>query len=301
MGRVPLGPKAIDSRRSLWSNLASFVARAKLVYAPVLLGGTSVTTITAIRSRFGPLGLNSYLIAGNVCNAFALGDVGSEDDFFLIGAEPSEESSYPLLTGNILDSEGKVLFRLVQNVLVINPGRCSKILGNQIGYEIHDAAGNLILRLHTAFEALPGTLEKSFVTTITANFYDRTGSLVFRANSGQPDERIESSVRTLLGFSNGVFSFASGVSPQDEMIRAAIALESHGAIHKVITGTITSKDLPLDGALVLNANIINSTLRLETGHFDMAGSNQFVNVIFLCTGPAARIKDLIRLVDASQK
>ena len=66
--------------------------------------------------------INNYLIAGNVCNAFVLGELGSRDDFFLVGAEPSTESNYPLLTGNILNSEGQVLFRLVRNVLTINPG-----------------------------------------------------------------------------------------------------------------------------------------------------------------------------------
>ena len=44
---------------------------------------------------------NNYLVGGNVCNAFTLGDLGSTDDFFLVGAEPFYESNYPLLTGNI--------------------------------------------------------------------------------------------------------------------------------------------------------------------------------------------------------
>jgi hypothetical protein len=75
---------------------------------------------------------NNYLIAGNICNAFALGEIGSKDDFFLLGAEPEDESNYPLLTGNILDSDGNVLFRLVRNVLGINPGHCSKIFGDHV-------------------------------------------------------------------------------------------------------------------------------------------------------------------------
>jgi len=41
---------------------------------------------------------NNYLVGGNICNAFALGDLGSTDDFFLVGAEPLDESNYPLLT-----------------------------------------------------------------------------------------------------------------------------------------------------------------------------------------------------------
>jgi hypothetical protein len=99
-----------------------------------------------------PGAFNNYVLAGNLCNAFALGEIGSRDDFFLIGAEPPDESSYPLLTGNVLDSEGQLLFRLVRNVLTINPGNCSKIIGDQIGYEIHDSAGALIFRVSSKFE-----------------------------------------------------------------------------------------------------------------------------------------------------
>lgn len=108
-----------------------------------------------IKNRFMLGQFNNYLIAGNVCNAFALGELGSQDDFFLVGAEPEEESSYPLLTGNILDSEGKVLFRLVRNVLFLNPGHCSRILGDHVGYEIHDSSGVPILKVRTLFERLP--------------------------------------------------------------------------------------------------------------------------------------------------
>ena len=73
---------------------------------------------------------NNYLVGGNIVGAFVVGEVGSADDFFLVGVEPEQESNYPLLTGNILDSEGNVLFRLVRNVLMLNPGHCSKILGD---------------------------------------------------------------------------------------------------------------------------------------------------------------------------
>ena len=76
--------------------------------------------------------INNYLIGGNVCNAFAMGILGSVDDFFLIAAEPLGESNFPMLTGNILDSEGAVLCRIVQNMLVSNPGKCSKILSDTV-------------------------------------------------------------------------------------------------------------------------------------------------------------------------
>ena len=114
---------------------------------------------------------NNYLIGGNVCNAFALGDLGSKEDFFLIGAEPFDESNYPQLTGNILDSDGNVLFRLARNMLVINPGHCSKILGDHVGYEIHDGNGVLIFKVTTLFETLPGSQEKCFCYNYIGQFF----------------------------------------------------------------------------------------------------------------------------------
>ena len=143
---------------------------------------------------------NNYLVGGNICNAFAIGELGSTDDFFLIGAEPKDESNYPLLSGNILDSEGKVLFRLVRNMLIINPGHCSKILSDHIGYEIHDSQGNMILKVATRFEKLPKEEEDCFVTTISANFFDKNGNLVFKAQSGK-NESIESNIQSGFGFS----------------------------------------------------------------------------------------------------
>src|SRR5688572_10974011 len=137
-----------------------------------------------VRSEFIRGAYNNYLIGGNVCNAFALGNVGSPDDFFLIGAEPPDESSYPLLTGNVLDSEGNLLFRLVRNVLVVNPGHCSKLVGDSLGYEIHDGNGQSILKVHTSFRPLHDGSESCYVTTIAANFYDRAGERVFHATSG---------------------------------------------------------------------------------------------------------------------
>jgi hypothetical protein len=94
---------------------------------------------------------NNYFIAGNITNAFVLGEIGNMNDFFLIGSEPVGESSYPLLSGNILDSEGKRLFTLERNEITINPGHCSKIIGNSTEYEIHDFKDTLILKVWNCF------------------------------------------------------------------------------------------------------------------------------------------------------
>lgn len=75
------------------------------------------------RSYTGEGDFHTYLIGGGRHRMFAMGNLGASDDFFLVGSEPEEETAnYPLLTGNILESEGTPLFRLVRNVITINPG-----------------------------------------------------------------------------------------------------------------------------------------------------------------------------------
>ncbi len=247
---------------------------------------------TLVRNAFCPGRFNNYLIGGNVCNAFALGELGSPDEFFLIGAEPAQESNYPLLTGNVLDSEGNVLFRLVRNVLVINPGHCSKILGDHIGYEIHDGTGHLIFKVETRFQPLPGIDERSFVTTIAANFFDRNGNLVFEAHSGGEDERIESRVKSAFGFTGG-FGLVQGLN-QDEMTLARMMLSTGGAIHRVLTGAIRGQEISLDGVAIFNAQISDCKVLVSTGDFAIYGDrNEFRNCGFHFSGPAENIRQLV--------
>lgn len=254
---------------------------------------------TLARNSFHRGRFNNYLVGGNVCNAFALGELGSSDEFFLIGAEPVGESNYPLLTGNILDSEGNVLFRLVKNMLVINPGNCSKILGDHIGYEIHDGNGHAIFKVQTLFECLPGEPTKSFVTTISANFFDKKGNLVFHATSGGDDEKIESSVKSTFGFT-GSFGFVQGLN-DDELTVAKWMLSSGGAIHRVLTGSVSGQTVSLDGTAIFNAQISNCTIQLSTGDFAVYGTkNDFLNCTFEFSGAAANIRDLVvKLMNSS--
>lgn len=244
-----------------------------------------------VKNQFMPGQYNNYLIAGNICNAFALGEIGSDDDFFLIGAEPEDESNYPLLSGNILDSEGNVLFRLVRNVLVINPGHCSRILGDHVGYEIHDSAGNLIFKVKTLFEKLSNKDEESFVTTITANFYNKDRQLVFSANSGEPDERIENYVKSAFGFS-GNFGLVQGMN-QQEIDFARVVLATRGAVHQLISNDIVGKEVNLDGKMLFNARLSDCTVHVKTGQFSTYGQCGFVNCKFVFHDEAENIRQLL--------
>ena len=219
---------------------------------------------------FSPGKFNNYLIAGNVCNAFALGEIGSETDFFLVGSEPDDESPYPLLTGSILDSEGNVLFRLVRNMLVLNPGHCSKIRADLTSYEIHDSAGKPILSIRTMFEPLPNNDESMYVTTIRAKFYNRSGELVFSANSGDETERIEASCKAAFG-SGGL---AVGYT-EDELQLVNFVMATRGRVNRLVTGLIEKQDVVLDGALVRDATLRNCVLHVKSGNFILIGQNKF--------------------------
>lgn len=239
---------------------------------------------------------NNYYLGGNICNAFAIGELGSETDFFLLGAEPEDESNYPCLTGNILDSEGNVLFRLVRNMLVINPGNCSKIVSDRVGYEIHDGNDKLIFKVSTVFEKLPGLEEESFVTTMSANFYNKKGELVFVAASGV-DERIESSVKGVYGFT-GSFGIVVGLSG-DELAAARLMLQSHGKIHRVVTGDRNGEEISLDGTALIKANLTGCKLLVNTGEFIFDGSI-FDSCMFNFGGPAEAVRQLLLMLQASE-
>ncbi|MCG7945322.1 MAG: hypothetical protein N0C84_03200 [Candidatus Thiodiazotropha taylori] len=245
-----------------------------------------------VQNSFNQGRYNNYLVGGNICNAFALGNLGSSDDFFIVGAEPPGESNYPLLTGNILDSEGNILFRLVQNMLILNPGKCSKILSDHIGYEIHDGNGEFIFQVSTRFTKPPGSSDECFVTTITGNFFNKNGEMVFKAHSGDNEEYIESNVKSVFGFSGG-FGFVQAYE-NDELTLAKAMLGTGGKIHRVLTGPIKNEEVTLDGSALFDVEIDNCKINVSTGEFVVLGGQiKITNNQFNLTGPAQNIKQLI--------
>jgi hypothetical protein len=224
-----------------------------------------------VQNTMMPGHYNNYAIAGNICNAFALGEVGSVDDFFLIGAEPRDESPFPLLTGNILDSEGNVLFRLVRNQLVINPGHCSRILGDHIGYEIHDSAGKLIFQVRAEFTKLPTLDAECFITTISANFYDKNKNLVFEAQSGKSGEHIRANTKCVFGAAGQALGIIAGLSDEKATV-ARIALATGGTVHQLLTGTVTGEEVVLDGKILRDATLKDCTVIVRTGDFALLGA-----------------------------
>jgi hypothetical protein len=189
--------------------------------------GTTMPSTTLAQNIFTLGKHHNYLVAGNICNAFVLGELDSQDDFFLVGAEPRDDTSRPLLTGHVLNSHGQLLFRLTRNILTLNPGHCIKTLDPQGGYEIHDRDGVQILKVTTRVEALPHSTVESLVTRISATFFGKSGNLVFKTH-GEGQERIESGGKAAFGFDT-VFGYVQGYT-EDELDTAKAMLDSGGTV-----------------------------------------------------------------------
>jgi hypothetical protein len=242
------------------------------------------------KSTIDPHPEGNYLLGDTICGSFAVGAIGATDDFFLIGAPPFPDTHYPLITGNVLDSDGSLLFRLVRNQLIINPGNCSKISADLVGYEIYDSAKRLIFRVKTFFDEK----KEMFVTRMEGNFYDKNKNLVFKSTFGQDhpfdeDPYFECKTKALFGLGG----IAQGLS-SSEMELARIAIQSNGAIHKIYTGTIQNEKIGLDGALIRNAVFINCEIIINSAEFEIEGmDNKFDHCKIVCIGPAGKIYTLL--------
>jgi hypothetical protein len=236
---------------------------------------------------------NNYLLAGNLCNAFAVGEVGAMDDFFLIASEPDDESNYPLLTGNILDSEGNVLLRLVRNVLVVNPGACSKIVADLCSYEIRDSAGTPVLSVRTVFECPPGKSEKMYVTTIKGTFYNKNQEVVLRANSGEGgDELVIGNTKCVFGARGGSVGLVMGYAAGEELEFVKLVLATHGRIQRPLLGRIEKQEITLDGAALMETEVVDCTVHVSSGNF-MGRNPLFKNCKFIFHGEAENIRQLV--------
>lgn len=237
-----------------------------------------------------PLGrFNNYIIAGNVTREFAIGEVGSPDDFYFVGTEPPEEAPFPMLSGNVLDSNGTLLFKLVKNVIVNNPYNCYKIVGDFIGYEIHDSEGTLILKVETKYQKIPQIDEEYFYTTIKANFYNKNKELVFRANSGEADEDIKGTTKMYMGIGGITYGYAPG-----ELEFVTVVLKS-GTVYEKVTGKFEGINFILDGKCLHNVLFLKCNILVATGDFIRIGAdNGFVNSTFYFSGFADNVKYLIQ-------
>ncbi len=248
------------------------------------------------RNIFAPGRYNNYLIAGNITRNFAIGEVGSPDEFYLVGIEPLEETPYPMLSGNILDSNGDLLFKLIKNVIVSNPQNCYKIVGDFIGYEIVDSEGKMILKVETKFHKVPDLPDEYFFTTIKANFYNKQKQLVFIANSGEENERVETSTKMVFGQGGVVMGYS-----EQELDFVNLVLNSNGTIYEPLTGLVEGKELNLDGKCLINATIKNCHITISEGNMASLGKNSINDCRFSFVGNAKNIVELVESLKNDHK
>jgi hypothetical protein len=237
-----------------------------------------------------------YLVGGNHCNAFCFGEIGDEDDFFLVGAEADAETNYPMLTGNFLSSEKELLFRIERNVLTINPGKCSRILSDDhIGYKIHDSAGEEMLAIRTTWVDMEGTSLK-LITTLAGKFYDKSGRLVLHAKSGD-ETKAEVNTKALMGWPRYVVNYKP-TEAERMMLQSALI---GGIVLRPITGRIADTTLELDGKFLWNAEITNCDIILRKGDFQIGGSYNIHHNRIRFLDNASRIYELYKAISDSQE
>jgi hypothetical protein len=186
----------------------------------------------------------------------------------------------------------------VRNVLTLNPGDCSKFLGDRIGYEIHDSAGKFILRVNTRFLEVQGVGE-SYVTTIDGQFFDKTGTIVFDAGSDEEGPRLIANTKLALGFAmGGGFGLVQGYA-EEELEIARIALATGGTVYEAVRGVLEGVDFSLDGKALLNVVVANCRIHVKTGNWVMDRC-ALQNDQFDFTGEAAHIKWLVEQIQGSQ-
>jgi hypothetical protein len=223
---------------------------------------------------------SNYHIGGNICNAFAIGEIGAPDDFFLVGAPATQVDDYPVLTGNFLDSEGNPLFRLVRNVLVVNPRNCSKMRGDHIGFEIQDGEGNSVFKVESLYE------NGAYRTIITGTFYGKGGHEVARADKGELSwNGIQ---KMVMGFTGSGFGIVVNLDDQEiEVAKWCIA--SSGEIHQILKGEIVGQNIDLDGKLLVDVTLRDCHARIISGNFMILGNLSMIETQVNYEGPAARI------------
>jgi hypothetical protein len=240
-----------------------------------------------------PNEFSNYLVGSNLCNAFVVGEIGASDDFFLVGAPATGVDAYPVLTGNFLDSEGNPLFKIVRNILVVNPRNCSKILGDQIGYEIHDGQGHPVLKVESRYHTESGLGQ--YVTTIHGTFYGKGGRKIATA-TGEQLEFLDGT-KLAMGFMGGGIAMMMNYSAEEAEI-AKLAVASAGAIYQIVRGEIEgtpAQPFELDGKVLIDATVKGEVI-CSSGNFAVRGKTSLGRCRVSFNGPASRIFKLAQVI-----
>lgn len=241
------------------------------------------TASTIARSRVEPLGPHPYSLGSNVLPYFAIGSVGSPDDFWLCGLPVPDGSPYPMLSGSLLDSKGSPVLRFVNNEVTFNPANYRRIFGTSdhgIRISFRDQHNVEILDVETEYWQSEGRL----VTSVMGNFHDKAGELVVEATRGHL--KMMPLVRGDLG---GAIQIQSSLT-KDERNFLRLMIDSRGRINRILTGEFVAvKEFRLDNAFFHDLIVRKS--RVMVSDFFWPGDNvEFDSCEFSFHGLAASLK-----------
>ena len=131
-----------------------------------------------------------------------------------------------------------------------------------------------------------------FIITIMANFYNKEGELVFRANSGEPDERIITKAKSAFGFSGGGFGLEQGMS-EEELELTHTILSTRGRIHQLLSGNFEGQEITLDGKFLSNTRITRCKIYVNSGEFVIYKNVLLENNEIFFGDAASNIKHLL--------
>lgn len=181
-----------------------------------LISPVQIETSMALPARH-----HNYAVSGGMCNAFAVGAIGAEADFWLVAGEPPSEgegASLPLLYANLLDGFGRRLLTLAANRPTYNPKGCS-VQAETPGLRVLAADGQEVLRVDTVWVKAMGY----HVSYFHCRLKDRAGVIRMesRGASDQPSAAVHG--RAAFGVRpNGTFARNDGLS--EEQVHQAMVL-----------------------------------------------------------------------------
>lgn len=206
--------------------------------------------------HISPNAFSNYAVGGVLTNAFAIGDVGASDRFYLIGSPAEFGAQQPTITGVLCDASGGMLCRLERNAIVANPGGCEIVRTNQPGFKVRDAHGKVVLHVQTKRRAVPG-IGDSFVSTITG-----PGVVVDREYAA-------------FGFNDAGVTRHAGLDDLQRII-AIVTMSAGGKHFEPLRGRMDSQTVYLDGKVITDGTEITSCrLVIETGDFVVVPGARF--------------------------
>lgn len=207
--------------------------------------------------QVSPNHFSNYTIGGVLTNAFAIGEIGASDRFYLIGAPAESGMQQPIISGVLCDGDGKMLCRIERNGLVVNPGNCEIVRTNQLGFKVRDAQGSIVLHVQSRRRDVP-TVGDSYVTTIN-------GPCVATIDSEY----------AAFGFDESGLIRHAGLDDLQKILAMA-TMASHGKLYQPMHGRFENQTIHLDGKLIADGTEIRQCrLIIETGDFVVVPGARF--------------------------